>query len=537
MNMDSNYTDQNLHNDKKPYITHLPVEILQSEIQSYLLCDQYRLLMNTSILHFRDIKKTTICVRMPHRVTSHFWEDEKVQKSVLEKIVNCSKQLTFEFEGYSLKALLNNGNFKEKLLWMGNISLRLYDGSLAFLDLLPNLHTLKIDSYKGIIDTKRFVKVKHLVLTSCENVTGISSLKFLVSLTLKWCSALEHIEGLRGIHFVCIQGCIRLRDISGLGQHKRLVIDDCSCLTDLCSLNQIDSLVIRNCRQLAKLPKLVDVKTFKFEMERATVTNISELEMLGSNPKLSLIAWLCDRMDISKLQHLLVSAYLTGGLHSDLSCLANVRSLKLINFPNLVDISYLGHVKCLTLNSCGAITTLTGLGQPGQREVALKYLHGITDFSPVKSVQKLTVSCCNGFNDQQDISGVCELVLSCYSSISALRFSRCLESFTLEDYTFTDEFPLSISSQVKYLILNRCAFKRVEGRGAVEKVRLLNCSQLVTVEAFRDVQDVTLIYCRGLRSIRCLHKVERLSVTRYKIDPPLDGFGEMKNLISIWKSS
>ena len=67
----------------------------------------------------------------------------------------------------------------------------------------------------------------------------------------------------------------------------------------------------------------------------------------------------------------------------------------------------------------------------------------------------------------------------------------------------------------------------------MEKILLEHCPQLKDVQAFQDVADVTIRFCSSLKSIRCLDKADRLAVKK-RFSHELDGFGEMKNPITIW---
>jgi hypothetical protein len=219
---------------------------------------------------------------------------------------------------------------------------------------------------------------------------------------------------------------------------------------------------------------------------------------------------------------------------TDVSPLRTASRVKLSGFPLVVNINSLGHVPSLTLCQCSSIADISGLGKSGQNHVELFECHKIADFSPLSEVKIVTIHNCKLFCDDQEISGVSNLSLHCYHGpLSGFHFHH-LKRLEISCHNCTEPFPLNLFRNIENITLFRCDFVSIEGIGYNKTVVVERCHQLTDISAFKNVPDVTIIYCYGINDITPLRNATRIRVKK-NFDQEMQGYGTLKVPIAIWQ--
>ncbi len=495
----------------------IPTSILKI-IQQYSNKHDYRQLLNTNAAIFQHSKYETVYYNF---IGYEKWKrklkgfnDKAEQKDyfadLYASVKDKSTQISLNVDNPTQKIVKENGHF------------------------MPGIHRLTFsDRYTGAFwrndtDMNVFCNIYHVCLRNVERIdrlrglTGIKILEVHQSYTLL---AIEFIPGLKrlvlsrlhelreipqfgNIPELMISECWKL-NLRGLGNHKRVKIDFTPHLKDLTMFQNV------SCLSLTHIPEKLDLHLF-INLTYLDINYSNRLDsifdplpfiklrylklgfakvMIGSGnfPTSLEIAEFnhCVFDHVSVVSHVAVLSFLNcrgEGFHNvsslstvhklrldglqeleDVSALVAVYELSLISCRNVKDISKLGRVHRLRVCNCG-VTSLEGLGQ-GNSEV---YLSGLAtvDFTPLKSVYKVSLDYCTALVDGKDVA------------------------------------------DVKHLSITRCCnFEDTSALGKVKSLYLMECHKISKLVGLEDVPHVHLERCNELEDIDCLGKQEVLIIS------------------------
>ncbi len=161
----------------------------------------------------------------------------------------------------------------------------------------------------------------------------------------------------------------------------------------------------------------------------------------------------------------------------DVSGLDSLYELHLLNCENLKDISKLGRVHRLLVSCWGRpVTSLEGLGQ-GNSKIYLGGLSKVTDFTPLRSVYKVSLGNCDSIVHGRDLASVQHLILY-----------RCS--------AFDDTSALG---NLKSFYLKECwKISKLDGLENVPTIRIEGCNELEDISCLGKQQSLIILKCKKL---------------------------------------
>ena len=240
-------------------------------------------------------------------------------------------------------------------------------------------------------------KIENLSLVNCRNITDISPLASLSSLSvlsMDWCSKVEDISPLTN-----------LKDLRQLNLHR------CDSVVDLTPLTKISSLRVLHLPPTTTDEKLVQVLTHLPQLEKLVLKDCHQVT------------------DISPV-----------------AGLTNLMHLEMNYAPELVDITPLAgltRLKVLDLKNT-RVQDLKALVKLSSLEwLYLSHSKRVNDVSPLKNLTNLRILCLNGCKGVRDITALSKL-----TNLTILNLSGLEE--------ISDISTLNNLSQLRNLYLRRC---------------------------------------------------------------------------------
>ena len=152
---------------------------------------------------------------------------------------------------------------------------------------------------------------------------------------------------------------------------------------------------------------------------------------------------------------------------SDLSLISNIQSVRLLHCEGITDVSPFRHTQHLSINRCRTITDFSMLGGVNKR-LSIRHSEHVTDVSPFKDIFSLSLTWCHGVTNVTTLSNVHTLNLSS-TSVSEVSCLGLVHTLSLS---------------------NCCNVVRVDGLNGVHTLSLWGCNQVADVNCLDGVFDL-----------------------------------------------
>lgn len=364
-----------------------------------------------------------------------------------------------------------------------------------FIDILPNLNTLKINNLQQ--------------LGNLNHIAQCTGLKYL---SLQKTKKLQDVSGLQQLNLIELEliDCEHLQDISPLSTQatlRKLKLHRLPKLKDISPLQnlQIRELSLDRCFTLQLLTPLgslhhLQILTFK----RLPITDISFIQQLQnlSALQISQCSYLQDFTPLHRLktlQHLLLKT--TNLLKFRLSQCPRLETINLSSSPNLeaLDFTHLPNVSLVNLDYCPRIETLDSISNCPQLSI-LTLKQNDNQNSELRVADELA-----------KISNLQILILTnvvYLPSISFIKSHPKIRNLRISKAKYiTDISALAQATQLQLLELNQCQF-------------------LADISPLKNTLNLQVLYCQGSSTsdISSLSELDKL----HKVD--LSGSGQLRNL-------
>ncbi len=486
-------------------VQHLPEAIFRL-IQTFLSCDDYHFLLNTSKLIFAEIKKRTVYFHLISERSFQYLTDIDFQRLLLSKVENGWEQIGIRYDidrveiplelpihkivSYSSVLPTQNWNYYQIIRCR-------YNGNQSEIPQLLNVKEVHLlCDVETTIDLNCFSKVSVLHINNLNSPIDLTPLRSVPDLTI------GSIHG--------------TTDFSVLSSRRQLVIYNCGGLIDVTCFRCIHTLSLTNCPNISNVYPLNGVYCLKLHL----CEGVRDISGLGNHHRLELSRLFNEVIGFDCLLHI-PHVSLADFPIKDLSVLQYANSVNLYRCWNASDVSALKNVKKVFIRTKGLLTGLAELVEVPDLSLYLDSKQILNDnlISCLKN-RRLTLS-----TDLLQISS-----LDVFSGrIEHLRV-QCSETFA----DFINEGQGSVFTHLTSLTLMGMSLKSLEGLWNIPTVRLLSCSgfrslqglggnRCVEIQTCRDLEDisnlatvpiVTIRYCTQLKkeSYDCLKNVPRLKV-------------------------
>ncbi len=267
--------------------------------------------------------------------------------------------------------------------WINNSNLKLTQLTIENYD-FPNLPVIANLKSLTIANTETFS-------LNGLNISAYSNLR---------CLKLSHVsikdvcrlDGIHELHLLCCDG---IRDISCLNHNYKIVIDECKDITDY-----------SNSFRYSKIIEIAFPSTFTLQtiqgLDLSKAHEARKIYVGRVYHKKPLLLPQSSRLHEVQVEHL--DGPFT--LPSD----HQIRQILVRDTPNFISLIYFNRIYSVKLLGL-RIYSLEGLGS-GNRGVEVNTCPLITDFSPLRHCDKVTIRNCQGFQDINQVRGVKEISFS-----------------------------------------------------------------------------------------------------------------------------
>ncbi len=502
----------------------IPTEIFKI-IQSYLTKSDWRNLLNSNKTIFQNIKEETVYYDL-------FIDWRK--KGANEKFFQITDDLSRFYQSVKDKhhqiSLRINSPTEENIQQCSDffpgihkLTLRTNNGKCNFwkkspnMTIFSNIHHLILHYVEGIHHLTGLVGIKILEISISQSIIAIDYIPGLKRLVLDTLNELTDISNYSHIPELMINNCYKL-NFKNPGNHNKLSItsheiDDISIFQNIqyLTINYLSNLLNDNHSHLPIFYHLIhlhldfsDIKIFNFsyfpnlQFLKLALACIPSNVMFPASLKIAEFSN-CSFDDLSVVRHVkqLKFSDCEGEGFNDISVLSNAYTLH-FNGMELDDVGSLGRVHDLIIESvvsvkglsklgqvhhlellCYGITSLEGLGQ-GNSDITLAHIKEKIDFSPLRSVYKVTIEFSDGLVDGSMLSNVQHLTLlkcNCFTNTNAL-------------------------GNVKSLFFINCeGIKRLDGLENVPHVHLEKCDQIEDIDCLGKQQSLIIIQCQRIKQL------------------------------------
>jgi hypothetical protein len=526
--------------------SHVPMCIYPI-IESFTSAETLRNLLNANRKIFAEIKKEVIYFSLNRCYSLKYWEDESFRSDIAGRLLTSGRQVSLDlsFVTHELffsfpvpdvhKVTIQKLCISDLSPFQNNFDLRI-DGfpMLASAQHLQKIEKLKLINLPHLTAIEYFPYLQEIYLVNCPEITDLTTVAHVPLIYLDYCNRLTDMNmcGENQI-LVSISHCSSLVDMKGLGKVKKLELYYCDGIIDVSPLSNVFNLSIVNCdnvndysslsnnchlllrtRFIFFFPALHSGKHFTFH-----TVNIKDLSPFSSSAEtLRLIScYEIDLFDQPRFQKLKVLELRNCSSISDVNCLAAVQSLYSLiidSCESVRDISKLGEIPVLKLDSCESLDSLDGLGISNQ-SVKISCCPRISYFEPLSSVPKVQIVSCSKFpvstipflsrtNDRTRKTDLPPKLLFLD------RLPQLVDVVHLDNLYF-----LKISYCPGLLSLNNACLKEIHtvfisycenleditGLGKNYCVELQHCDQLKNIGALNSVPFLVVQNCRLLPSI------------------------------------
>ncbi len=476
-------------------------EIIFTLFQSFLSSDDYHYLLNSSKRLFQHVKRRTIYFHLTKEKSKEYLTDESFQSVLLSKVENGWNQIAVYYDKRTSPDIRLDLPIHTMIALDSEVPIELwanYQSLLANFPLtarsfpfpsLGNLKELDIRLHADAsIDANIFSYLIKLTITSFTG-DDITPLQHIPDLTLRKCHNIADFSSLRSQKRLQIHACEGLIDVRSFGRIHKLEIFSCACLEDVTPLSGIYNLTLYKCHKVKDISGLGGHNRF-------TLIHHSWYPLFGYHsllniPHVTLVY--CDIKDVSVLRY--------------------AKSVYLSSCPNITDVSALGDVREVNIDSdkeikglelLGRVSNLTIFYQGARKEIINDEL-----ISSWQYVFRLQLS----------------LFFSTQPNISSLSiFPKNIKHLTLSlDDRFADFInegqgcSLNHLSSLSLEHLNR--LERVEGLGDIPNLKFVNCNGIKSLKGLGRNHCVELVECSGLEDVSSLSTVP---VVRIESCPSID---------------
>ncbi len=330
-------------------IYHLPDEILQL-IQTFSTNDDYHYFLNTSKQHLSRWKKQSIYFKLNSSRSLQYINDLIFRELLLGKLLNGWKQISvifrhedddkFPSDSYSLAIMplipedlpIHQIRSPEnrKIRWNMKNNLN-YAESMECIE------------FTGVV-IPPIPKVKELYLHYCERLTDVSNLSHLEQLQII-ASELTDLSPLSNIPKIKLSFLPKACDFSMFNQ-SYLCISFCLEISLIESFRMIRKLEIINCPNIPDVSCLYGI----YDLTLWALPKVKDISGLGGHHRIRLGIKNDDVRGyecLYNIPHVSLSANLT-----DITMLRNAKTIQLIGFNDLEDVSPLANAIEVCFNSC-----------------------------------------------------------------------------------------------------------------------------------------------------------------------------------------
>eukprot|EP01040_Poterioochromonas_malhamensis_P012378 gene12378-13531_t len=301
--------------------------------------------------------------------------------------------------------------------------LRTIDGLIH----IPNIEIINCPSLKHIpLFSNKVKKIKLSVFKfkdhkECEYLSGIeegyfdecniTSCSFLLSNNEEDGSMIQNQSKCKSFKFY---SCLQLSDVSALHSLQSLTLWGCPSLDDISALGRVPDLRITRC----PVTNLEGLGKGNRHVELSDCHNIPSFSSLQSvySVKLSYCSSFKDVNDVKDTTYLTLEKC---SIHvNDISMLSKVRRLELNSCPGIITIPHLPMLREILIENCSRLECISGL--EGVQQVSIIRCHEIKDYSPLHASREVVLK-------MQKIDNLEEL-------ISLLKNVHRVEVLILNDY-------------------------------------------------------------------------------------------------------
>ncbi len=489
----------------------LPLDILRI-IQQYLKYYDYKQLLNTNQTIFKQCKYKTAHYHL-------FADSRKKDEDLFEK-----------FKKEKLEKVRDRVCFlKDKCEWISihliqPISPDLILQSIVLINSFSNIYHVHLEriwnnSVSGLIGIKIIEISESPHLISIEFIPGLKRLILYSLLNLA-----EIPSDYRNIPEINITSCPKL-NLQGLGNHNKVCVRDnylnapshSECLLIFRNVQYLDVFTRQISVELLRgVPMFTNLLYLKIRCNSglfdcaSCFPNIRFLSIsyavisseISFSPALRCAQFdNCSFDDLSIVKDVkeLMFYGCRGRGFQDVSVLSNADKLALVGISELCDVSSLGGVRELTIERNVNVKDISRLGQvhrlrievdegdsleglgKGNSEVVLTGFQKNVDFSPLRSIYKVTLMKCSGLVDGRDLINVQHLsIVNCenFNDTSALGMMKSL------------------------CVVDCTNLKRLVGLEDVPYIHLERCGKLEDIQCLGKQQSLIIFQCRRLRRLK-----------------------------------
>lgn len=508
----------------------IPIELLRI-IQQYLKNNEYRNLLNTSKGLFKNLKYETVYYEI--YIDSEWYESinskefQSFLSFTIESVKDKSKQISLTINSPVVtKEILEHcapliSGIHQLTLFHTDIEMYDFWSNSPTFSLFCNIYSVFLGYIEGIDHLTGLTNIKILHLFRSDSIVTIDFIPGLKRLIVTSLPNLAEISQYGSIPELKISNCERL-NLQGLGNHERVVLEGVSYIRpdDLLKMKNIkffnlslSNLLSDDSKDFPIFDKLVYL-TFNAlptkEFDCSYFPNLRFLEVsetmircdhgiFASSLKFTKFVN-CYFSDLSVVKDVkeLVFEECRGEGFSNVNVLSNACKITFDKIEELDDVSGLGRIYYLNIDHCRkvkdisklgrvhrlelkycAITSIEGLGE-GNSEIVFSGLPRKFDFSPLRSIYKVTLNNCDGLVDGRDLTNVQHLTIY-----------RC--------NNFKDTSALG---QIKSLLLLGCPkLQRLVGLENVPHIHLENCYELTDIDCLGRQRSLIIYNCRKLNEL------------------------------------
>ncbi len=435
-----------------------------SEIQASLSKADYRYFINSSKVVFGEVKRKTVYFNLNPSNSEKYLDDADFRRKILSLIENGWRQIALHISWTSNK----------KISLTVPIHSLIYEQplrSVRDLDHLTNVESMIL--YPSFHEIPPLMTLKHLTLENTDQMSPLSNLSHLTSISINLINNKEDLLPLQFIKHLKINNCDRIEDFSILGDGKQisLSLGNACNLTNVNNFQSIHQLSLSGCSLLEDISPLYGIHTLQLSFCK----KVKDISSLGNHYRLEIL-------DCS--YEIIVYESLMNIPHIILS------------YCNIKDLTVLSNSKTVELNHCKEVVDLTPLQH--LQSVHIAFCPNALDLSILKNVKKLQLETSSKVQLEsiKDLSNETFILKLSTHTIHDFSFVRRMKHFTLAGCygnIVWNEETVQCFQHLQSLALYDCGvFTNVNGFGHIPEVTLCRCYDLTDISGFGGNRSVCL---------------------------------------------